>query len=85
MGLLRRFRRPIDVILDRIYGETMNAKRIDEPEPEGEEPVRKPLVWLHGEIKTPLFSSEARLEGGTLLRRIQEGGASDSSGGNPWR
>jgi phage-related protein len=34
---------------------------------------RKPLVWLHGEIKTPPFSKEARLEAGTLLRRLQEG------------
>jgi phage-related protein len=34
---------------------------------------RKPLVWLHGEIKTPPFSKEARVEAGTLLRRLQEG------------
>lgn len=33
----------------------------------------KPLVWLHGEIKTPPFSKEARVEAGTLLRRLQEG------------
>jgi len=33
----------------------------------------KPLVWLHGEIKTPPFSKEARLEAGTLLRRLQNG------------
>src|SRR5262249_43733863 len=33
----------------------------------------KPLVWLHGEIKTPPFSREARVEAGTLLRRLQEG------------
>ena len=33
----------------------------------------KPLVWLHGEIKTPPFSSAARLEAGILLRRLQEG------------
>jgi phage-related protein len=33
----------------------------------------KPLVWLHGEIKTPPFSKEARIEGGTLLRRLQQG------------
>ncbi len=24
----------------------------------------KPLVWLHGEIKTPPLSSEARIEAG---------------------
>lgn len=33
----------------------------------------KPLVWLHGEIKTPPFSSAARLEAGLLLRRLQQG------------
>jgi len=31
----------------------------------------KPLVWLHGEIKTPPFSQAARLEAGYLLRRLQ--------------
>ena len=33
----------------------------------------KPLVWLHGEVKTPPFSIEARIEAGTLLRRLQSG------------
>lgn len=33
----------------------------------------KPLVWLHGEIKTPPFSTEARREAGFLLRRLQLG------------
>ncbi len=33
----------------------------------------KPLVWLHGEVKTPPFSLEARIEAGTLLRRLQGG------------
>jgi phage-related protein len=33
----------------------------------------KPLVWLRGEIKTPPFSSKARLEAGGLLRRLQLG------------
>ncbi|MGB3691274.1 MAG: type II toxin-antitoxin system RelE/ParE family toxin [Spirulinaceae cyanobacterium] len=33
----------------------------------------KPLVWLHGEIKTPPFSQEARIETGVLLRRLQQG------------
>jgi len=33
----------------------------------------KPLVWLHGEIKTPPFSAEARSEAGFMLRRIQGG------------
>jgi phage-related protein len=35
----------------------------------------KPLVWLRGEVKTPPFSSEARLEAGFLLRRLQQGEA----------
>ena len=33
----------------------------------------KPLVWLHGEIKTPPFSRAARLEAGILLRTLQRG------------
>ena len=33
----------------------------------------KPLVWLRGEVKTPPFSAAARLEAGTLLRRLQGG------------
>ena len=33
----------------------------------------KPLVWMHGEIKTPPFSREARLEAGFLLRKLQLG------------
>jgi len=33
----------------------------------------KPLVWLHGEIKTPPFSKDARLEAGFLLRKLQRG------------
>ena len=32
----------------------------------------KPLVWLRGEVKTPPFSAEARLEAGMLLRRLQD-------------
>ena len=35
--------------------------------------ARKPLVWLYGEIKTPPFSKEARVEAGMNLRRLQEG------------
>jgi len=34
---------------------------------------RKPLVWLHGEIKTPPFSEDARIEAGALLGLLQEG------------
>ena len=33
----------------------------------------KPLVWLHGEVKTPPFSATARVETGILLRRLQKG------------
>jgi phage-related protein len=33
----------------------------------------RPLVWLHGEVKTPPFSTSARLEAGYLLRRLQLG------------
>ena len=33
----------------------------------------KPLVWLHGEVRTPPFSKQARLDAGLLLRRVQRG------------
>ncbi len=33
----------------------------------------KPLYWLHGEVKTPPFSSAARMDAGVLLRRLQQG------------
>lgn len=33
----------------------------------------KPIVWLSGEVKTPPFSLEARLEAGFLLRKLQQG------------
>lgn len=36
-------------------------------------PKDKPLAWLHGEVKTPPFSKEARLEAGYLLRLLQRG------------
>jgi len=35
--------------------------------------IEKPLAWLHGEIKTPPFSTQARCEIGFLLRRLQRG------------
>jgi phage-related protein len=35
--------------------------------------IDKPLVWLHGEIKSPRLSSAARLETGLLLRKLQRG------------
>ena len=40
----------------------------------------KPLVWLHGEIKTPPLSKPARIEAGYLLRRLQKG----DSPSMPW-
>ena len=36
-------------------------------------PQDKPLVWMHGEIKTPPFSNAARIEAGYLLRLLQRG------------
>jgi len=33
----------------------------------------KPLLWLHGEVRTPPLSRAARLEAGWLLRRLQLG------------
>jgi phage-related protein len=36
-------------------------------------PRDKPLVWLHGEIKTPPFTKAARIEAGYLLREVQRG------------
>jgi phage-related protein len=35
--------------------------------------MERPLVWLHGEVKTPPFSVEARIEAGLLLRKLQQG------------
>lgn len=40
---------------------------------EPQEPTSKPLVWLHGEIKTPPFTTEGRQEAGMLLRLLQDG------------
>lgn len=33
----------------------------------------KPLAWLRGAISTPPFSTNARIEAGYLLRRVQRG------------
>jgi phage-related protein len=44
-------------------------------EQERDNSTDKPLVWLHGEVKTPPFSLLARIEAGSLLRRIQWGEA----------
>jgi hypothetical protein len=35
-------------------------------------PTDEPLVWLHGEVKSPPFSIAARIEAGVLLRRLQK-------------
>lgn len=35
--------------------------------------VDRPLAWLHGEVKSPPLSAAARVEMGTLLRRLQRG------------
>jgi hypothetical protein len=37
------------------------------------ERIDKPLVWLSGEVKSPPFSHDARVEAGVLLRRLQMG------------
>jgi phage-related protein len=34
--------------------------------------VSKRLIWLHGEIKTPPFSKEARMKTGSLIRLVQD-------------
>jgi len=36
-------------------------------------PTDKPLVWLHGEVKTPPLTAKARVEVGYLLRLLQRG------------
>jgi phage-related protein len=36
-------------------------------------PQDKPLVRMHGEITTPPFSANARIEAGYLLRQVQKG------------
>jgi len=36
-------------------------------------PKDKLLVWMHGEITTPPFTENARIEAGYLLRQIQKG------------
>ena len=36
-------------------------------------PHDKPLVWLHGQVKSPPMAASGRLEMGFLLRRLQRG------------
>ncbi len=38
-----------------------------------DKPIARPLLWLHGEIKTPPFTPQARQEAGKLLRLLQLG------------
>jgi phage-related protein len=38
-----------------------------------EEAVEKPLILLHGEIKTPPFTAKGRREAGWLLGQLQQG------------
>ena len=45
----------------------------------------KPLVWLHGEVKTPPFSRTARLEAGFLLRLLQRGVSIEMPRSRPMR
>jgi len=33
----------------------------------------RPLVWLHGQVRSPPFSTQARIEAGVLFRRLQHG------------
>ena len=33
----------------------------------------RPIVWLHGDVKSPPFSREARIQAGFLLRLLQGG------------
>jgi phage-related protein len=47
------------------------AKRKDDT-PAEQEP-EKPLILLHGEIKTPPFSAKGRREAGWLLGQLQQG------------
>jgi phage-related protein len=37
------------------------------------EAIDNDLVWLHGEVKTPPFSEQARRTAGFLLRKVQGG------------
>jgi phage-related protein len=48
----------------------MGKKRHDRAE---KQTRGKPIAWLHGEIKTPPFTTEGRREAGELLRFLQQG------------
>jgi phage-related protein len=36
-------------------------------------PKDKPIIWIHGEVVSPPFSKDARIEAGYLLRLLQKG------------
>jgi phage-related protein len=44
---------------------------------------RKPVSWLSGEIKSPPFSVEARVEAGNLIGRIRDGESIDMPHSRP--
>ena len=46
---------------------------INKQNPQSHKSEDKELVWFAGEVKTPPFSSEARIEAGYLLRLLQKG------------
>lgn len=50
---------------------TAPVKPRTRPEAKPQAPADKPLVWLHGEVKTPPLGATARVEMGTLLRCLQ--------------
>lgn len=41
----------------------------------GDTGLDKPLVWLHGEVRSPPLSVTARIEAGVVPRRLQRGEA----------
>ena len=44
--------------------------------------VGRPLLWLHGEVRTPPLSRAARLEAGWLLWRLLEDDQGDAAIGH---
>lgn len=51
------------------------ARRAGGARPRPQRQGGKPLAWVAGELKTPPMSTDARVEGGILLRRVQRGEA----------
>lgn len=48
----------------------MAKKRTPAPD---DRPAPLPVVWLRSEVKSPPLSTEARIEAGRLIRRVQRG------------